>query len=411
MNKIELLAPAGSLEKLKMAIRYGADAVYIGGRAFGLRAQAKNFSKEEMQEGVDFAHEYGKKVFVTLNIIAHNDNFSGLKEYVLELAEIGVDAVIVADPGVMCEVQAAAPDMEIHLSTQANCTNYNTANFWHKNGVQRVVTAREMSLREIKELSENTPDDLEIESFVHGAMCISYSGRCLLSNFMTGRDANRGACAQACRWKYHLMEEKRPGEYYPVYEDETGTFIFNSKDLCMIEHIPELIEAGITSFKIEGRMKSAYYVATIIRAYRMAIDEYYEDRENYKFDPKWLEEIKKASYRDFTTGFYFGKPGSDGQLYANSSYIRNYDFLGLVLDFDSANKIATIEQRNKFVVGEKVEVFGPSEQHHEMTIEKIWNSKGLEVESAPHAQEIVKVKVDVELKKWFMLRKEREEQK
>ncbi|MCT4661973.1 MAG: U32 family peptidase [Tissierellales bacterium] len=411
MNKIELLAPAGSLEKLKMAIRYGADAVYIGGRAFGLRAQAKNFSKEEMQEGVDFAHEYGKKVFVTLNIIAHNDNFSGLKEYVLELEEIGVDAVIVADPGVMCEVQAAAPDMEIHLSTQANCTNYNTANFWHKNGVQRVVTAREMSLREIKELSENTPDDLEIESFVHGAMCISYSGRCLLSNFMTGRDANRGACAQACRWKYHLMEEKRPGEYYPVYEDETGTFIFNSKDLCMIEHIPELIEAGITSFKIEGRMKSAYYVATIIRAYRMAIDSYYENPEDYKFDPKWLEEIKKASYRDFTTGFYFGKPGSDGQLYANSSYIRNYDFLGLVLDFDSVSKIATIEQRNKFVVGEKVEVFGPSEKHHEMTIEKIWNSKGVEVESAPHAQEIVKVKVDVELKKWFMLRKEREEQK
>lgn len=411
MKKIELLAPAGSLEKLKMAIRYGADAVYIGGRAFGLRAQAKNFSKEEMIEGVNFAHKYGKKVFVTLNIIAHNDNFSGLKEYVGELEEIGVDAVIVADPGVMCEVQQASPNMEIHLSTQANCTNYNTANFWYKNGVQRVVTAREMSLKEIKELSQNTAEDLEIESFVHGAMCISYSGRCLLSNFMTGRDANRGACAQACRWKYHLMEEKRPGEYYPVYEDESGTFIFNSKDLCMIEHLPQLIDAGITSFKIEGRMKSAYYVATIIRAYRMAIDAYYADPENYKFDTAWLDEIKKASYRDFTTGFYFGKPGSDGQLYANSSYIRNYDFLGLVLDFDAENKIATIEQRNKFVVGEVVEVFGPNEKHHEMTIEKIWNSKGVEVESAPHAQEIVKVKVDVELKKWFMLRKEREEQK
>lgn len=409
MNQIELLAPAGDLEKLKMAIIYGADAVYVGGEAYGLRAQAKNFSMEQMEEGVKFAHSHGKKVYVTLNIIAHNVDFIGLDEYIRELDRINVDAVIVADPGVMLKVKENAPNMEIHLSTQANCTNYVTAKFWYDQGVKRVVTARELSVNEISDFRNQIPEDMDIESFVHGAMCISYSGRCLLSNYMTHRDANRGACAQACRWKYHLVEEKRPNEYYPVYENERGTFIFNSKDLCMIGYVKELAEAGIKSFKIEGRMKSAYYVATVVRAYRMAIDAYYNNPENYSFDPLWMDEIKKASYRDFTTGFYFKKPDEEDQLYTSSSYIRGYDFLGLVLDYDAETQMATVEQRNKFVVGDCVEVFGPNKLHEESTIEQIWNSKGKEVEAAPHAQEIVKVKISGNIKQYDMLRISRED--
>ncbi|KNF09874.1 collagenase-like protease [Gottschalkia purinilytica] len=404
MKKPELLAPAGDLEKLKIAITYGADAVYLGGEAFGLRASAKNFTIEEMEEGIKFAHERNKKVYVTLNIIPHNDDLIGLSEYVKTLENIGVDAVLVADPGIFSIVKDNTKDMEIHLSTQANTTNYQTAKFWYDQGVKRVVVARELSLEEIKDIIDKTPEELEIEAFVHGAMCISYSGRCLLSNYMTHRDANRGECAQSCRWKYYLVEEKRPGEYYPIVEDEKGTYIYNSKDLCMLKHIPELIESGIHSFKIEGRMKTPYYVATVVRAYRMLIDEYLKDPENYKPSEKWLEEIKKASYRDFTTGFYFGKPDDKEQLYTTSSYIRTYDFAGLVLDYDESTGIATIEQRNRIFVGNEIEVFGPNKEHFVQKVEKMWNEKGEEIEVAPHPKQIIKMKMDNPVEKWDMLR-------
>ncbi|MTI71213.1 MAG: U32 family peptidase [Firmicutes bacterium] len=406
---IELLAPAGNLEKLKMAIIYGADAVYIGGEKFGLRAQAKNFSLDQMKEALEFAHKRDKRIYVTLNVIAHNEDLKGLAEYVEKLDEMGVDAVIVADPGVLNIVKEVAPNMEIHLSTQANTTNYNTAKFWYDNGVKRTVLARELSLEEIKEVRKNIPKDMEIEAFIHGAMCISYSGRCLLSNYMTGRDANRGECAQACRWKYHLVEEQRPNEYYPVIEDEKGTFIFNSKDLCMIKHIPKLVDAGISSFKIEGRMKSSYYVATIVRSYRILIDKYLEDPDNYVYNDLWLDEIKKASYRDFTTGFYFGKPTEEDQLYTSSTYIRNFSFIGLVLDYDEESKIATVEQRNRFFVGDKVEFFGPNKKHFTQRIEKMWNDKGEEIEVAPHPQQKIKIKIKQAVKPWDIMRMARED--
>ena len=411
MNKIELLAPAGDLEKLKIAIEYGADAVYIGGEFFGMRAAAKNFSKEDMAEGVKFAHERGKKVFVTVNVIPHNDDFEGLEEYLLGLEEVGIDAVIVSDPGVLTVVKEVIPNMEIHLSTQANNTNYLSAKFWYKQGVKRVVMARELSFDEIKEIRKNTPEDMDIEAFVHGAMCISYSGRCLISNYMTGRDANRGACAQSCRWKYNLVEETRPGEYYPVYEDEKGTFFFNSKDLCMIEYVPQLVEAGISSFKIEGRMKTAYYIATVIRAYRAAIDAYYENPENWKFNPIWMEELKKGSHRHFTTGFYEDKPDTDDQNYASNSYIRNYDFVGIVREYDKETGLATVEQRNKMVVGDEVEIIGPYTETMYTKIEKMYNEDGEEIESAPHPRQIVKLKVGVEVKENYMLRREIEGEK
>lgn len=409
MNRPELLAPAGDLEKLKFAIIYGADAVFLGGEAFGLRASSKNFSIDQIKEGLEFAHSRGKKVYVTLNIIPHNEDLEGLPEYVKTLDEIGVDAVIVADPGVISVVKENAPNMEIHLSTQANTTNYLSANFWYKMGVKRIVLARELSMNEIEEIMAKIPHELEIEAFIHGAMCISYSGRCLLSNYMAGRDANRGECAQSCRWKYNLVEEKRPGEYYPIYEDEQGTFIMNSKDLCMIEHIPELINSGITSFKIEGRMKSPYYVATVVRAYRMAIDEYLADPSNYQFNPKWLEEVKKASHRDHTTGFYFGKPTGNEQLYTSSSYIRTYDFLGVVLDYNSDTGIATVEQRNRIFVGDSVEVFGPKKEHFNQVIEKMWDKDDKEISVAPHAQQIIKIKMDKPVEAWDIIRKPREE--
>lgn len=409
MKDIELLAPAGDLEKLKMAINYGADAIYLGGEEFGLRAKAKNFSIDEIKEGVEFAHKRGKKVYITLNIIPHNEDLEGLEEYILNLEKINVDAFIVADPGVFSIVSEIVPEMEIHLSTQANTTNFGTANFWHKQGIKRIVVARELSLEEIKNIKNNTPDTLEIEAFIHGAMCISYSGRCLLSNYMVGRDANRGECAQACRWKYNLVEEKRPGEYYPVYEDEKGTYIYNSKDLCMIEHIPELIESGVKSLKIEGRMKSVYYVATVIRSYRMAIDAYLNNKDNYNYDEKWLNEIKKASYRDFTTGFYFNKPTDQDQLYGSSSYIRNYDFVGLIIDYDSENKIATFEQRNRIFKGDEVEIFSPSKDYFTQKITTMLDENEKEIDVAPHAKQILKIKVDKPVEKWDMIRKAREE--
>ncbi|NLN14725.1 MAG: U32 family peptidase [Tissierellia bacterium] len=409
MKKVELLAPAGDLEKLKMAIRYGADAVYLGGEAFGLRKASKNFTMDQIKEGVDFAHERGKKVYVTLNIIPHEDDLVGLEEYVTELYEIGIDAVIVSDPGMFSIIRKTVPDLEVHISTQASVTNAATINFWYEQGARRVILARELSLEEIKEIRKKVPEDLTIETFVHGAMCISYSGRCLLSNYMTGRDANMGDCAHACRYKYYLMEEKRPGQYFPVFEDEEGTFIMNSKDLCMIEHIPDLIEAGINSFKIEGRVKSSYYVATVIRSYRMAIDAYYADPENYRFDEQWLEEIKKVSHRDFTTGFFFGKPDSEAQVYETSSYIRGYDFIGMVLDYDEESQIATVEQRNRFYQGDEIEVFGPGVEHFTQKIDKLWDEEGNEIDVAPHPQQIVKMKMDKPVDKYYLIRKRRGE--
>lgn len=409
MDKIELLAPAGDLEKLKMAINYGADAVYLGGDNFGLRKASKNFSMEEIEEGINYAHERGKKVYITLNIVPHDEDLIGLEEYVKELQAIKTDAVIVSDPGMFSVIKRVTPDLPIHLSTQASITNYETMMFWYNLGVRRIVLARELSFAEIKELNSRLPEDLEIEAFVHGAMCMSYSGRCLISNYMTGRDANRGDCAHACRYKYSLVEEKRPGEYFPVYEDEEGTFIMNSKDLCMIEHIPELMDSGIKSWKIEGRVKSSYYVATVIRSYRMAIDEYYKDLENYKFDENWLKEIQKASHRDFTKGFYFEKPTADAQVYTTSSYIRGYDFVGIVIDYDKESKIATIEQRNRMFVGDKIEIFGPGKKHFTQIIEKIWDDEGEEIDVAPHPQQIIKIQMNEAVNKMDILRKEREE--
>ncbi len=391
-----------------LALTY-RDAGYLGGEAFGLRQASKNFSIDQIEEGINYAHQRGKKVYITLNIVPHDKDMEGLEEYVKELYRIKADALIVADLGMYSVIKRSVPDMEIHISTQASVTNYETMMFWYDLGVRRVVPARELSLEELRSLTERLPKDMELETFVHGAMCMSYSGRCLISNYMTGRDANLGDCAQPCRYKYHLVEEKRPGEFFPVFEDEEGTFIMNSKDLCMIDHIPDLVKAGIKSFKIEGRVKSAYYVATVIRAYRMAIDEYYKDPENYVFDEKWMKEIKKASHRDFTKGFYFGKPTDEAQVYNTSSYIRGYDFLGLVLDYDEESQIATIEQRNRMFVGEEIEVFGPGKDFFTQKIEKMWDSEANPIEVAPHAQQIIKIKMDQKVAKMDIIRKEVED--
>lgn len=404
MRKPELLAPAGNLEKLKMAIIYGADAVYMGGEAFGLRANADNFNKEQMIEGIKFAHDRGKKVYVAANIIPHNSDLEDFPKYVNELNQIGIDAIIVSDPGILSIVKEIAPNMEVHLSTQANNTNYKSAAFWHNFGVKRVILARELSFDEIKEIREKSPQSLELEAFVHGAMCISYSGRCLLSNYMTNRDANRGKCAHPCRWKYHLMEEKRPGEYMPVFENERGTFIYNSKDLCLIEHIPELIDSGLESFKIEGRIKSSYYVATVVKAYRQEIDKYYNDPKNYKFNPEVLEEIKKASHRDYTTGFFYEKPSGEEQLYDNISYMRTYDFVGIVLDYDKESNIATIEQRNRMFINDEIEIMTPT-SIFKQKINFIIDENGQSIEVAPHAQMIIKIPMDNEVVAYSIIRK------
>ena len=405
MRKTELLIPAGSLEVLKTAVIYGADAVYIGGEAFGLRAKAKNFTNEEIKEGIAFAHEHGVKVYITANILAHNDDLAGVEAYFGELKEIGPDALIISDPGVFAIARRVIPDMEIHISTQANNTNYGTYRFWYDLGAKRVVTARELSLKEIKEIREHIPEDMEIESFIHGAMCISYSGRCLLSNFMTGRDANQGACTHPCRWKYSIVEEKRPGEYMPVYENERGTFIFNSKDLCMVDHIPEMIDAGIDSFKIEGRMKTALYVATVARAYRRAIDDYQKDPKLYEANLDWYrEEIAKCVNREFTTGFYFGKPDASSQIYENSTYVKDYTYLGTVASVDDRG-YARIEQKNKFSVGETIEVMKPDGTNCEVVVKGIYAEDGTPQESAPHARQMVDVDLGIGMDPYDILRR------
>lgn len=409
MKKIELLAPAGDINKLKTAVEYGADAVYLGGESFGLRKASKNFSMEDIKWATDYLHERGKKIHVTLNIIPHNHDMEGVEDYIRDLYEIGVDALIVADPGMFMKVKEVAPGFPIHISTQGSVTNVETVKFWQKLGAERVVMARELSLKEVADIIKEVGDSIEVETFAHGAMCMSYSGRCLLSNYMTGRDANMGDCAQPCRYKYHLVEEKRPGEYFPIEEHDEGTFIMNSKDLCMIEHIDEMIEAGIASLKIEGRVKSEYYLATVIRSYRMAIDAYYRDPENYKYDPSLLEEIKKVSHRDFTTGFFFGQANENSQVYKDNSYIRGYDFVGIVLDYDEDTKIATIEQRNRVFVGEEIEIFGPGVKHFDYKIEKMLDDKDREIDVANKAKQIFKIKIDQAIKKGFILRRENEE--
>ena len=409
MKKIELLAPAGDINKLKTAVEYGADAVYLGGESFGLRKASKNFSMEDIKWATEYLHERGKKIHVTLNIIPHDKDIKGVEEYIKDLYDIGVDALIVADPGMFMKVKEVAPDFPIHISTQGSVTNAQTVKFWQQLGAERVVMARELSLKEVSDIIKEVGDSIEIETFAHGAMCMSYSGRCLLSNYMTGRDANMGDCAQPCRYKYHLVEEKRPGEYFPIEEHDEGTFIMNSKDLCMIEHIDDMIKAGIASLKIEGRVKSEYYLATVIRSYRMAIDAYYADPENYKYDPYLLEEIKKVSHRDFTTGFFYGKANENSQVYKDNSYIRGYDFVGIVLDYDKDTKIATIEQRNRVFVGEEIEIFGPGIKHFDYKIEKMFDEKDNEIDVANKAKQIFKIKVDEAIEKGFILRRENEE--
>lgn len=404
MRKLELLIPAGSLDVLKTAVLYGADAVYLGGEAFGLRAKAKNFTNEEIKEGIAFAHERGVKVYITANIFAHNDDLAGVEEYFTELKEIKPDALIISDPGVFEIARRILPEMEIHISTQANNTNYGTFLFWYKQGAKRVVTARELSLKEIREIREHIPEDMEIESFIHGAMCISYSGRCLLSNFLTGRDANQGACTHPCRWKYAVAEETRPGEWMPVYENERGSYIFNSRDLCMIEHIPEMVEAGIDSFKIEGRMKTALYVATVARTYRLAIDDYLKDPKLYEEHMLWyLDQISNCTYRQFTTGFYFGKPDETSQIYDSNTYVREYTYLGIIgKESDGRYRI---EQRNKFSVGETIEIMKPDGQNIETVVRAIINEDGETQESAPHSKQVLYVELDKKAEKYDILRR------
>lgn len=405
-RKVELLVPAGSLEVLKVAVDYGADAVYIGGQAYGLRAKADNFSIDEMKEAAAYAHAKNAKVYVTANIFAHNYDIDGMKIYFEQLKDTGVDAVLVSDPGIFTLAKETMPDMELHISTQANNTNYLTYNFWYKLGAKRVVTARELSLVEIRQIRDHIPDDMEIESFMHGAMCISYSGRCLLSSYFTGRDANRGACTHPCRWKYHIVEETRPGEYMPVNEDDRGTYIFNSKDLCMVEHIPEMIDAGIDSFKIEGRMKTALYVATVARTYRKAIDDYMESPELYRSNMEYYKsEIAKCTYRQFTTGFYFGKTDSDSQIYDNNTYIKNYTYIGNV-QLVTEDGLAAFEQKNKFSVGEMIEAMDFDGTNISCRVEEIYNDKMEKMESAPHPKMQLYARLDRPVSAGMILRRQ-----
>lgn len=404
LKKPELLIPASSLEVLKTAVIYGADAVYIGGEAFGLRAKAKNFSKSDIKEGIEFAHDHKVKVYITANILAHNDDLDGAREYFRELKEVKPDALIIADPGMFMIAKEECPELELHISTQANNTNYLTYRFWHAQGASRVVSARELSLKEIKEIRDHIPEDLEIESFIHGAMCMSYSGRCLLSNYFTGRDANKGECTHPCRWKYSLVEETRPGEYMPVYENERGTYIFNSKDLCMIEYIPEVVAAGINSLKIEGRMKTALYVATVARTYRKAIDDYFTSEELYRSNMNWYtSEIAKCTYRNFTTGFYFGKPDENTQIYETNTYINDYIYLGTIEQIDE-NGYASLQQKNKFQVGDSIEIMKPDGSNITVFVQDLKDQEGNSIESAPHPKQQLLLLLSVIPEKYDILR-------
>ena len=407
MRKVELLIPAGNLENLKVAVAYGADAVYVGGEAFSLRAKAANFSMEELKEGIEYAHAHNVKVYVTVNIIAHNEDMEQVKEYLLELGQLNPDGLIIADLGIFSLAKKLIPHVERHISTQANSTNYETYLFWWELGAKRVVSARELSLAEIAEIRRRIPEEMEIESFIHGAMCMSYSGRCSLSNYLTGRDANQGACSHPCRWKYSVVEEKRPGQYFPIYENERGSYIFNSKDLCMIEHIPEMLEAGIDSLKIEGRMKTTLYTATVARTYRKAIDDYLESPEKYKANMEWYkEEIGKCTYRSFTTGFYFGKADKDTQIYDANLHITNYIYLGQIQEINEKGQFK-IQQKNKFSVGETIELMKPDGSNILCTVKGIYNEDGQAQESAPHSKQILWIELNeqIQLQKHDILRK------
>lgn len=404
MNRhIEVLSPAGNMDKLKMAIRYGADAVYCAGQSFGLRASSSNFSNEELKEAVEFVHSHGKKIYVTCNIIPHNEDLVGLEDYLKILESIKVDAIIVADLGIFLLAKRVAPNLERHVSTQANTTNYLTTEFWKEQGATRVVVAREVSIADIKTMKEAA--DIEIEAFVHGAMCISYSGRCLLSNYFTTRDANRGQCTQACRWKYSLVEENRPGEYYPIEEDQHGTYIFNSKDLCLLKYIPDLVEAGVDSLKIEGRMKSVHYAATVTKVYREAVDSYLADPEHYEVKPEWIEELEKISHRPYTEGFSVEKPDETAQNYGQSSNTQTHDFIGLVEGYNVEEGYAYLEQRNNFKVGDEVEFCQPHGElvHHVIT--KMTDEEGNEITVAPHPQMKVRLYIDTPLEEYAMMRR------
>lgn len=407
-KKPEVLAPANSLEVLKTAVEYGADAVYIGGEMYGLRAKAKNFSAEDMKKGIEYAHKRGKKVYVTANITAHNRDLEGVRTYFRELKEIRPDALIISDPGVFTIAREVCPEIDIHISTQSNNVNYMTFRFWKDQGATRVVTARELSLEEIGDIRRNIPEEFEIETFVHGAMCISYSGRCLLSHYFTGRDANLGACTHPCRWKYYIMEEKRPGEFLPVEENERGTYIFNSKDLCMIEHIPELVRAGIDSFKIEGRMKTALYVAVVSRTYRQAIDDYFEDPQKYKERiPYYKKEISKCTYRQFTTGFFFGPTTHESQIYDNNTYVKGYEYLGTIHE-KMPDGQGVFEQKNKFCVGDEVEIMKPNGENVVTKVLSMEDEKGQKVDSCPHPGQRIRLRVECELQEYDIIRKEKE---
>lgn len=404
MKKPELLAPAGNMEKLKMALLYGADAVYLGGKAFGLRAFGGNFTNEELQEAVDFAHKLGKKIYVTVNIFPHNSDIAKLPAYLTFLNEIKVDAILVADLGIFTLAKEYAPDVELHISTQANNTNWAAVNAWAELGASRVVLAREMSLEEIKEIREKC--SVELEMFVHGAMCISYSGRCLMSNYLTGRDANRGSCAQPCRWNYALVEEKRPGQYFPVLEDERGTYIFNSKDMCLLPYLPDVIASGVDSLKIEGRMKSVHYAASVVKAYREAIDSYFAAPEQFEVKKEWVEELDKVSHRAYTTGFYYGRPTEKDQIYGTSSYTQTSDFVGLVLDYDEKTGFATVEQRNNMKVGQEIEIFQPHLAGYRQILQEMYNNEGEAIQVAPHPQQIVKIRMEKPVEPYGILRRD-----
>lgn len=403
-NKVELLAPAGDMERLKASIKFGANAVFMAGDSFGLRANAKNFDRQAMIDAVEYAHKNGVRVHITMNIVPHDNDLDGIEDYLKFLDDIEVDALIISDPGIFMKAKELT-DIDLHISTQASVTNTDTVNFWYKMGAKRVILARELSLEEIIEVRKNTPKDLEIEVFVHGAMCISYSGRCLLSNYMTGRDANRGDCAQACRWKYSIQEENRPGEYYPIEEDGSGTYIMNSKDLCLIDELDKLIEAGIDSFKIEGRMKTAFYVATVVRSYRQVIDAYYDGNYNKEIVQKYFNELEKASHRHYTKAFFYNKPDSNTQIYENSSYIRKYDFIGVVLEYNSKTKEAIIEQRNRFFLGDEIEIFGNYKDYYNYKIDNMRNNKGEELEVANRPKEKISMTINLPLEAGDMLRK------
>lgn len=403
-KKPELLAPAGNMEKMKMALLYGADAVYLGGQMFGLRAFGGNFTREELKEAVDFAHALQKKVYVTVNIFPHNSDIDKLPDYLRYLASIKVDAILVADLGVFSLGRKLVPELPIHISTQANSTNWAAVNAWQELGAERVVLAREMSLKEIREIRKKC--SVELEMFIHGAMCISYSGRCLLSNYFTGRDSNRGSCAQPCRWKYALVEETRPGQYFPVMEDDRGSYIFNSKDMCLMPNLAEIIESGIDSLKIEGRMKSVHYAASVTKAYRMAIDSYFANPERFSVKDEWLEELDKVSHRAYTTGFYYGNPTEKDQIYANSSYQQTSDFVGLVLDYDETTGWATVEQRNNMKVGQEIEIFQPKLDGYRQILAEMIDDEGQSISVAPHPQQIVKIKMQQRVEPYAILRRD-----